>query len=132
MSYNVNNDLDCICLPGFEPKSPTNWNKRVWSGGCVRNKNGTSLCRNGEGFVKVELIKIPESSTAQVDRNVSLKECGRKCLRNCSCMAYSSVGVGKVTTCVTWHGDELMDTRTMPNTGHDLYVRVDAIVFGKV
>ncbi|KAL6126479.1 hypothetical protein ACLB2K_074528 [Fragaria x ananassa] len=131
MSYNFNNDLDCICLPGFEPKSPTDWNKRVWSGGCVRNKNGTSLCGNGEGFVKVELIKIPESSTAQADRNVSLKECGRKCLRNCSCMAYSSVGVGKVTTCVTWHGDELMDTRTLPNTGHDLYVRVDAIVFAQ-
>ncbi|KAL6131277.1 hypothetical protein ACLB2K_069653 [Fragaria x ananassa] len=104
MSYNVNNDLDCMCLPGFEPKSPTDWNKRVWSGGCVRNKNGTSLCRNGEGFVKVELIKIPESST---------------------------IGDGKVTTCVTWHGDELMDTRTLPNTGHDLYVRVDAIVFAQ-
>ena len=45
-------------------------------------------------------------------------------------MAYASAnesegGIG----CLTWQGD-LVDTRTYPNQGQDLYIRVDAVVLG--
>ncbi|KAK9936183.1 hypothetical protein M0R45_013040 [Rubus argutus] len=123
--YNAE-QFECTCLPGYEPKSPQDWYLSDGSSGCVRKK-GVSMCQNGEGFVKVPLVKAPDSSIARVNMSLSLKECEEECFRNCSCMAYSSTndrpgGIG----CVTWHGD-LMDTRTFTNVGQDLYVRVDLI-----
>ncbi|CAL2280830.1 unnamed protein product [Prunus armeniaca] len=122
--------FECTCLPGYEPKSPRDWYLRDGSGGCVR-KNGVSICGNGDGFVKVERVQVPDSSKALVNMNLSWKACPHECLRNCSCKAYAKAderwgGFG----CVTWHGD-LMDTRTFPKAGQDLYVRVDAIVLAQ-
>ena len=59
-----------------------------------------------------------------------MKECEQKCLMNCSCMAYASAnksegGIG----CLTWQGD-LVDARTYPNEGQDLFIHVDAVVLG--
>ncbi|KAK9936187.1 hypothetical protein M0R45_013043 [Rubus argutus] len=123
--YNAG-QFECTCLPGFEPKLPHDWYLRDGSSGCVRKK-GVSMCQNGEGFVKVPLVKAPDSSTARVNMSLSLKECEEECLRNCSCMAYSSTDERPGGTgCVTWHED-LMDTRTFTNVGQDLYVRVDSI-----
>ncbi|PQQ02486.1 G-type lectin S-receptor-like serine/threonine-protein kinase [Prunus yedoensis var. nudiflora] len=122
--------FECMCLPGYEPKSPGDWYLKDGSGGCVR-KNGVSICGNGDGFVKVERVKVPDSSKALVNMNLSWKACRQECLRICSCKAYAKAderwgGFG----CVTWHGD-LMDTRTFSNAGQDLYVRVDAIVLAQ-
>ncbi|BFG43137.1 hypothetical protein CerSpe_294110 [Prunus speciosa] len=122
--------FECTCLPGYEPKSPPDWYLRDASGGCVR-KNGVPICGNGDGFVKVERVKVPDSSKSLVNMNLSWKACPQECLRNCSCKAYAKAderwgGFG----CVTWHGD-LMDTRTFSNAGQDLYVRVDAIVLAQ-
>ncbi|XP_008235409.1 PREDICTED: G-type lectin S-receptor-like serine/threonine-protein kinase At1g11410 isoform X2 [Prunus mume] len=122
--------FECTCLPGYEPKSPRDWYLRDGSGGCVRN-NGVSICGNGDGFMKVERVKVPDSSKALVSMNLSWKACPHECLRNCSCKAYAKAderwgGFG----CVTWHGD-LMDTRTFSNAGQDLYVRVDANVLAQ-
>ena len=88
------------------------------------------MCNNGEGFVKLEQMKVPDTSIAHVDMSLSMNECKQKCLGNCSCMAYASAnesegGIG----CLTWQGD-LADTRRYPNQGQDLYIRVDAIVLG--
>ena len=123
------NSFACKCLPGFEPKSGRDWYLRDGSGGCVR-KQGVRTCGNKEGFVKLGLIKPPDTSKARVDMSLGLKECQQLCLSNCSCTAYMSAdenrgGIG----CVTWHGD-VMDTRTYPNIGQDLYVRVDAATLG--
>ena len=113
--------FECKCFPGFEPKS---------SRDCIREKQGVSMCNNGEGFVKLAHTRLPDTSTAHADMSLSMKECEQKCLRNCSCMAYASAngsdgGVG----CLTWHGD-LMDTRIFLDLGQDLYIRVDAAVLG--
>ncbi|XP_024158567.1 G-type lectin S-receptor-like serine/threonine-protein kinase RKS1 isoform X2 [Rosa chinensis] len=122
--------FECTCLPGFEPKLLREWYLRDGSGGCVRKK-GVSVCQNGEGFVKVSLVKAPDSSTARVNLNLGLKECEEECLRNCSCMAYSNAyDLQGGNGCVTWYGD-LMDTRTYTNAGQDLYVRVDSIELAK-
>ncbi|KAL6201067.1 hypothetical protein ACLB2K_024782 [Fragaria x ananassa] len=120
----------CTCLPGFEPKSPRDWSSGISVGGCVR-KREASACLNGEGFVKVARVKVPDSSTARVNMSLSLKACELECLRSCSCTAYTSAderggGIG----CMIWHGD-LMDMRIYPDVGQDLYVRVDAASLGK-
>nr|XP_011461990.1 PREDICTED: G-type lectin S-receptor-like serine/threonine-protein kinase At1g11410 [Fragaria vesca subsp. vesca] len=123
--------LGCSCLPGFGPKSPTHWKMRNGSDGCIRETREANMCRNGEGFVKVENVKIPNSSRARVNMNVSLKGCEQECLRNCSCTAYSGADESSEENgCVTWYGD-LMDTSTILDGGQDLYVRVNASVLGK-
>ncbi|XP_030935040.1 G-type lectin S-receptor-like serine/threonine-protein kinase RKS1 isoform X2 [Quercus lobata] len=111
--------FECKCFPGFEPKS---------SHECVREKQGVSMCNNGEGFVKLAHMKVPDTSIVHVDMSLSTKECEQKCLRNCSCIAYASAnesegGIG----CLTWQGD-LVDASTYPDLGQDLYIRVDAVV----
>ncbi|XP_050252307.1 G-type lectin S-receptor-like serine/threonine-protein kinase RKS1 isoform X2 [Quercus robur] len=112
----------CECFPGFEPKS---------SRDCMREKQGVSMCNNGEGFMKLAHMKVPDTSTAQADMSLSMKECEQKCLRNCSCMAYASTnesegGIG----CLTWQGD-FVDARTYPDVGQDLYIRVNAVVLAQ-
>ncbi|PQQ08831.1 G-type lectin S-receptor-like serine/threonine-protein kinase [Prunus yedoensis var. nudiflora] len=128
--YSHIGEFHCGCLPGFETKSEYEWRYFNGSGGCVR-KRGTSTCRNGEGFVKVERVKIPDSSSARVNMSLSFKACKKECSRDCSCMAYTGENKAKGGIgCVTWHGD-LMDTRTYSDLGQDLYVRVDAITLGE-
>ncbi|OWM77555.1 hypothetical protein CDL15_Pgr016953 [Punica granatum] len=115
----------CNCLPGFEPHSLGDWNLRKWSGGCIRSP-GASTCRSGEGFVKMALVKVPDTSQAYVNMSLSLKECKQECLKNCSCTAYTSAderngGKG----CLQWY-DDLLDIMTFSDIGQDLYIRVDA------
>ncbi|XVE89087.1 hypothetical protein DITRI_Ditri19aG0122100 [Diplodiscus trichospermus] len=128
--YNSVN-FECTCFPGFEPKSPRGWFLRDGAKGCVR-KRSVSTCQNGEGFVKVERVKVPDTLEARVDMSLGLRRCKDKCLRNCSCVAYASAyaeingGIG----CLTWHGD-LLDARTYTDAGQDLYIRVDADEYEK-
>ncbi|CAL5441335.1 unnamed protein product [Camellia sinensis] len=116
--------FDCTCLPGYEPRSARDWYLEDGSAGCKRKRGGTiSMCNNGEGFVKVARVKVPDTSeVAHSDVNLSKEVCEDKCLRNCSCSAYISDG----GICITWYGN-LMDTRVFSNGGSDLYVRVDAV-----
>ncbi|XP_050210031.1 G-type lectin S-receptor-like serine/threonine-protein kinase RKS1 isoform X2 [Mercurialis annua] len=118
----------CKCLPGFEPKSPKAWFLRDGSDGCVR-KNGATACRNGEGFVKLARVKVPDTTKARVNMSLSLKTCWQECLKNCSCSGYTSAyesGIG----CLMWFGD-LVDMRTFSSVGQDIYVRVDAVELAK-
>ena len=98
------------------------------SGWCVRKRGEASLCRSGEGFVKVESVKVPDSSMAQVYPNLGFEACEPLCLQNCSCTAYASVDVEEEMGCMIWFGD-LMDTRVLDG-GQSLYVRVDALELG--
>ncbi|VFQ81537.1 unnamed protein product [Cuscuta campestris] len=118
----------CFCLPGFEPRNSTQWqNNNDASAGCARKKGRPSMCRNGEGFIRVESVKIPDTSTVTVQKELSMEECQKVCLRNCSCNAYAVADVTNGTReCLTWHGT-LMDTQVSNKDVHDLYVRVDAI-----
>ncbi|KAF7842158.1 G-type lectin S-receptor-like serine/threonine-protein kinase [Senna tora] len=126
--YNADK-FECVCLPGFEPKFPREWYLRDGSGGCVRKQN-VSTCRSGEGFVKVARVKVPDTSKARVDRRLGLKGCKEKCLRDCSCVAYTSADERTQSGCLTWHAD-MEDIRTYTSVGQDLYVRVDAAELAK-
>ncbi|CAL1359201.1 unnamed protein product [Linum trigynum] len=117
-------ELECDCLPGFEPKFPNNWSVRDSSGGCVRKRNST--CTDGEGFVKLENAKVPDTVTGRLNVGVDLETCRTECLKNCSCTAYANANVTNGVGCVTLYGD-LMDTRVFTDGRQDLFVRVDAI-----
>ncbi|KAF3954883.1 hypothetical protein CMV_019828 [Castanea mollissima] len=121
------NRFECTCLPGYEPKSPKNWYHRDGSEGCVRKQLGLSMCGNGEGFVKVELLKGPDSFNAVwMDKSMSSSECEQACLRNCSCTAFVSINIdGKGTSCLAWYG-ELNDISESSYERWELNVRVDA------
>ncbi|KAI6703910.1 hypothetical protein NL676_013046 [Syzygium grande] len=96
--------FDCTCLPGFEPKSPSDWYLKDGTGGCKR-RQGVSMCQSGEGFVKVKQLKLPDTSTAHVDMGLSLKECEQECLRDCDCTAYSSANesMGNMDVSNSWY-----------------------------
>ncbi|CAL5441339.1 unnamed protein product [Camellia sinensis] len=122
-------EFECTCLPGYEPKSANQWNLRDASGGCVEKKRaGLGICRNGEGFVKVEGAQIPDTSWARVAPQLRMNECEAVCLMNCSCKAYSSVVDSG--NCITWYGD-LMDVRKFDDVVLEWYIRVDADELGK-
>ncbi|KEH31161.1 putative protein kinase RLK-Pelle-DLSV family [Medicago truncatula] len=120
-------DFKCACLPGFEPKSPGDWYESGdGSGGCVR-KNGSSVCGNGEGFIKIVSLKVPDTSMANAKGGLSLEECEKECFRNCSCTAYAVDNVSNGGSgCLAWHGD-LMDIQKVSDQGQDLFLRVDKV-----
>ncbi|KAE9446228.1 hypothetical protein C3L33_21874, partial [Rhododendron williamsianum] len=127
---NNGREFECTCLPGYEPRSAEEWYLRDASGGCIKKREALSMCRNGEGFVKVANTKIPDTSKAHVQISLSVHDCEAECLRNCSCLAFTSEAEGRArANCFTWH-ENLMDVRRFPNGGLDLYVRVDAVELG--
>ena len=122
-------EFECTCLAGFEPKSARDWFLKDGSAGCLR-KEGAKVCGGGEGFVKVESTKPPDTSAARVNMNLSLEACREACMKDCSCSAYATANVsGSGSGCLSWYGD-LMDIRVLPEGGQDLYVRVDAKTLG--
>ena len=128
------NRFECTCLPGYEPKSPRDWDLRDGSEGCVRRNSGFSMCKNGEGFVKLEHLNPPDSSfdAAWIGMSMSSSECEQACLTNCSCTAFSSINIdGKGTGCLAWYG-ELVDILQYTDVGPDLNVRVDATELGNL
>ncbi|KAK9092216.1 hypothetical protein Syun_027127 [Stephania yunnanensis] len=112
-----NYDRICSCLPGFEFQSPKG------SQSCVRKRELS--CGKGDGFLKLEKMKLPDTSNARVDMSLGVEECEIKCRNNCSCTGYSSAYVNG-SGCLTWLGD-LVDVREFSKGGQDLFVRVDAI-----
>ncbi|RZC56843.1 hypothetical protein C5167_015704 [Papaver somniferum] len=103
----------CSCLPGFKPMSDIEWNKGNWSGGCVRN---TPLrCQNNlnDGFLKLGSVKVPDFASSFWLGSLTIEDCNRTCLRNCSCIAYLyDSGIG----CMTWAVKDLVDIQVFDET----------------
>ncbi|XP_021809339.1 G-type lectin S-receptor-like serine/threonine-protein kinase At1g11410 [Prunus avium] len=117
--------FECECLPGYEPKSLNDWNRRDGSDGCVSKRIGVSNCGDEDGFVKVARVKDPDTlKAAQLLPNTGANECKQACLSNCSCTAYISIGWEGRIDCMAWYG-ELWDILVHTELGRDLYVRVD-------
>ncbi|RWR88176.1 G-type lectin S-receptor-like serine/threonine-protein kinase [Cinnamomum micranthum f. kanehirae] len=115
----------CECLKGFEPKTPSDWNLRDWLGGCVRRRP-LDCERKGNGFLRLERVKVPDTSKSRVEPGLSLEACKEECLKNCSCTAYASADIkGEGHGCLMWDG-ELVDLRVYPDGGQDIYIRVAA------
>ncbi|XP_048131123.1 G-type lectin S-receptor-like serine/threonine-protein kinase At4g27290 [Rhodamnia argentea] len=115
----------CQCLKGFSPRYPDKWNSNDWSQGCARDK--LLGCNDGDGFIKHTQMKLPATTNTWLDGSLSLKDCRTRCLKNCSCTAYSNSDIrGKGSGCVLWFGD-LIDMRQFPSGGQDIYIRMSAL-----
>ncbi|KAF8414037.1 hypothetical protein HHK36_002036 [Tetracentron sinense] len=122
-------DLDetpvCQCLKGFKPRLTQAWNSTDWSGGCVHE--APLDCEKGDGFVKYTELKLPDTTHAWANKSMSLKECERECLKNCSCMAYTNSNIsGGGSGCALWFGDLIDIRRISGGTGQDLFIRMAA------
>ncbi|KAF3456563.1 hypothetical protein FNV43_RR01217 [Rhamnella rubrinervis] len=79
--YNNTSEFECTCLPGFEPKSYSEWKFRDATHGCVR-KPGSLICSEGEGFVKLENVIVPDTSKVVGNSDLSLEACEKGQLVN--------------------------------------------------
>ncbi|XP_039064701.1 G-type lectin S-receptor-like serine/threonine-protein kinase At4g27290 [Hibiscus syriacus] len=113
----------CQCLTGFSPKWPERWNSSDYAGGCRHIK--PLNCQKGDGFIRIGNVKTPDTTNSWVNKTMNLKECRDKCLRNCSCMAYTNLDVPTGSGCAMWFGD-LIDIKQLLSEGQDLYIRVSA------
>ncbi|XP_010057699.2 G-type lectin S-receptor-like serine/threonine-protein kinase At4g27290 [Eucalyptus grandis] len=120
----------CSCLTGYTPKSPQEWAMLVWSSGCVKKK--PLNCPKGEGFEKLEGVKVPDMLGYWVNKSMSLDECRAKCLKNCTCTAYAQADIaGKGSGCLLWYGD-LIDIRKLiqSSSNQNVFIRVMASDLG--
>ena len=117
----------CQCPKGFGPKDTQAWNLRDGSSGCVRK---TQLGCAKDKFLMMKNMKLPESSTAFVNRNMTIEECRKMCLENCSCTAFANAVVSNGGSgCVTWSGD-LIDLRNYAEGGQVFFLRLAASDLG--
>ncbi|PSR96327.1 G-type lectin S-receptor-like serine/threonine-protein kinase [Actinidia chinensis var. chinensis] len=123
----INRATICECLKGFTPKFPQEWEASNWSNGCVRSV--PLDCKDGEGFVKVAQVKLPDLLEFRLNTSMSLKECEQECLKTCSCIAYASSNISDGSGCSMWFGD-LIDTREFlqGDSQQDFYIRLAASV----
>ncbi|KAK2986892.1 hypothetical protein RJ640_000946 [Escallonia rubra] len=126
-SCNIGNSPVCGCLDKFVPKYPRDWENADWSNGCVRETPlVTSDCQRGDGFLKYPGKKLPDTRNSSYNGSLTLDDCHKVCLENCSCMAYAnSDSRNGGSGCLLWFG-ELFDVRDLTENGQDLYIRVAA------
>lgn len=111
----------CQCMRGFEPRNPQEWALRDGSEGCVREHK---LDCSSDGFLALNNMKLPDSSSAFLDQSMSLEDCRKMCLRNCSCTAYANSNItASGHGCSIWTSD-LVDLRQYSEGDQHLYVRV--------
>ncbi|KAG6754761.1 hypothetical protein POTOM_040555 [Populus tomentosa] len=125
-SCDAQNSPICTCLKGFVPKNQDEWNKGIWTRGCVRMtslqcdriQNGSEVGKE-DGFMKLEMMKVPTFAEYWPYLS-SVQECKDECLKNCSCVACSYYnGFG----CMAWTGN-LIDIQKFSEGGTDLNIRL--------
>ncbi|KAK2639329.1 hypothetical protein Ddye_027124 [Dipteronia dyeriana] len=81
-------------------------------------------CENGDGFLKYEAVKLPDTSNVWFNKTISLIECKKSCSNNCSCIAYASLDVREGGSgSLLWFRD-LVDIRELVEGGQDLFIRL--------
>ncbi|CAA0813894.1 G-type lectin S-receptor-like serine/threonine-protein kinase [Striga hermonthica] len=109
----------CECLPGFEPRG----------GGCERGELAEG-CNGKSDFVRFTDLKVPDTNSSWMNRNMSLVECREACVGNCSCTAYASRDIRDGGTgCILWFGD-LYDIRRYSSGAQDLFIRIPSLDTG--
>lgn len=126
----INGSPICDCLPGFTPKSLGDWEVLNWVDGCVSRVN--SSCREGEDFVKLAGVKLPDFLNFSINKTMGLKQCRTECLKNCSCSAYTNLNISSGSGCLMWFGD-LVDIKELiikNDSKQDLHIRIAASELG--
>ncbi|RID48670.1 hypothetical protein BRARA_I05171 [Brassica rapa] len=114
----------CKCVNGFVPRNSTEWNRGIFTNGCVRvvplkcNVSTGGGGGNGDGFSQMQKMKVPANAEQSLANE---EDCPKVCLYNCSCTAYAyDQGIG----CMLWSGN-LVDMQSSLRSGIvDLYIRV--------
>lgn len=127
-SCNIANSPKCKCLKRFKPKSLSSWQVGDWSKGCVRQTK-LACPEQKDKFLRYSGIKLPDTRSSWFNRNISLVECGRICLKNCSCTGYTTLNISNGSGCLIWYG-ELLDIREFNDDGQEIYVRMAASEVG--
>ncbi|XP_052206368.1 G-type lectin S-receptor-like serine/threonine-protein kinase At4g27290 isoform X4 [Diospyros lotus] len=126
-SCNIGNTPQCGCLDKFVPRHQNNWDSGDWSSGCIRRV--PLACRGGEGFMKYSGLKLPDTRNSWFNTSMTLEECRKMCLGNCSCMAYARLDIRKgASGCLMWLGS-LVDIRETED-GQDIYVKMASSELG--
>ncbi|KAK6133318.1 hypothetical protein DH2020_032981 [Rehmannia glutinosa] len=120
--FGVCNPLDspiCSCLRGFVPMDRDEWGSGNWSSGCTRRTDLHCDGENRDGFLRLRFMKVPDFAQQFSSRRED--ECRSRCLRNCSCLAYShdpnSIG------CMFW-SETLIDIQQFDGVGADIHIRL--------
>nr|AJP61150.1 SRKp [Arabidopsis halleri] len=118
----------CNCIKGFTPRYSEAWKLKDGASGCVR-KTPVS-CNGKDEFVQLKNMKLPDTTSAVVDKRIGLNECRERCLNDCNCTAFANINIqNRGSGCVVWTR-ELLDIRNYPAAGQDLYVKIAAADYG--
>nr|GMD68132.1 G-type lectin S-receptor-like serine/threonine-protein kinase At4g27290 isoform X1 [Ipomoea batatas] len=120
---NIEKSPPCACLDKFLPKDIEAWRRPDFSKGCVRRAALDCHNTSSDGFLKFSGIKLPDTKKSWFNQTMTLQECERVCLRNCSCTAYSTLNISDGSGCLLWFGD-LIDIRHLSEIGQDIYIRM--------
>ncbi|XP_028761836.1 G-type lectin S-receptor-like serine/threonine-protein kinase SD1-1 [Neltuma alba] len=72
-------------------------------------------------------MKLPDTSASWYNTTMSLQECEKLCLRNCTCAAYSNLNISDGGSgCLHWFNN-IVDLRELKEGGQDFYIRVSAV-----
>ncbi|WCJ22763.1 G-type lectin S-receptor-like serine/threonine-protein kinase SD2-2 [Euphorbia peplus] len=77
-----NDEIECVCLSGFEPIRVSDWEFRDFSAGCGRVDRDS--CRGNDGFMDIGVVEYEGGETTSF--RGSRGDCERSCLGNCSCI----------------------------------------------
>ncbi|XP_047335985.1 G-type lectin S-receptor-like serine/threonine-protein kinase At4g27290 [Impatiens glandulifera] len=111
----------CGCLPGFKPKSQTEWDRADWTHGCVRK---TDLLKN-DGFLRYSNVKLPDTRESWFDQTMNLNDCQGLCLKNRSCTAYANTDVRNGGSgCLLWFNDLIDIRQYQVGNGQDIFLKL--------
>ncbi|KAI3769210.1 hypothetical protein L6452_00310 [Arctium lappa] len=127
-SCDIQQSQSCACLRGFTPKRVDRWDISDWSDGCRREM--PLNCSIGVGFRRYTSMKLPDTQGSWYDTSMGIEQCRVKCRDECNCTAYTQLDIKYGTGCLLWY-DELIDMRTFPNTGQDIYIKMAAAELAK-
>ncbi|XP_047335984.1 G-type lectin S-receptor-like serine/threonine-protein kinase At4g27290 [Impatiens glandulifera] len=117
----IDDSPPCGCLPGFKPKSQTEWDGADWTHGCVRK---TELLEN-DGFLRYSNVKLPDTRESWFDQTMNLDDCQDLCLKNRSCTAYANTDVRNGGSgCLLWFHDLIDIRQYQVGNGQDIYLKL--------
>ncbi|XP_050102366.1 G-type lectin S-receptor-like serine/threonine-protein kinase At2g19130 isoform X1 [Malus sylvestris] len=109
----------CVCLEGFEPRSPKDWDSADSWEGCVRKTPLECSSGGNETFVVIPDLSFPENSETLAGKNID--ECRLACSSDCSCTAFAYD-----SRCLVWKGDlfNVKQLTSDENVGKEWHLRV--------
>ncbi|KAF7112155.1 hypothetical protein RHSIM_RhsimUnG0256000 [Rhododendron simsii] len=86
-----------------------------------------------DGFVKYSRVKLPDTRNSSFNIRMSLEECRRTCLGNCTCTAYANRDIREGGSgCLLWYGDLIDIKGFIEGGGQEIYVRMASSESGYV